>query len=118
MLMFPAHRDWSIRCNIPMHQTVALRFINAVTVMMTPITPHWCEHIWGLLGSTTTVCDAHWPVHSPCDKTIRKQYIFFRDFLKNFRLGAIKLKVAAPKCAYVYLASTYEAQKIEVRRLL
>ena len=38
----------------------------------------------------------------------------YLDFLKNFRLGAIKTKVVAPKCAHVYLASTYEAQKIEV----
>jgi leucyl-tRNA synthetase len=110
----PRCSDWSIRCNIPMHRTVVLRFIEALTVMMAPITPHWCELIWGLLGHTTSVCDARWPAFQPCDKNIRKEYIFFRDFLKNFRLGSIKLKVAAPKCAHVYLASTYEPLKIEV----
>ena len=108
------YSDWSIRCSIPMHKTVVMRFISALTVMMAPITPHWCEMVWGLLGHTTTVCDARWPAFSPCDKALRKEYIFFRDFLKNFRMGTLKLKLAAPKSAYVYLASTYEALKIEV----
>jgi leucyl-tRNA synthetase len=97
-----------------MHRTVALRFIEALAVMMAPITPHWCEMVWGLLGHSTSVCDARWPAFQPCDRNLRKEYIFFRDFLKNFRLGAIKLKVAPPKCAHVYLASTYEPAKIEV----
>jgi hypothetical protein len=109
--------DWSIRCNIPMHKTVVMRFIEALTVMMAPITPHWCEMVWGLLGRAGSVCDASWPAWQPCDRKVRKEYIFFRDFLKNFRLGSIKLKVAAPKAAHVYLASTYEPAKIEVRSL-
>jgi leucyl-tRNA synthetase len=113
---FVAHRrDWSIRCNVPMHQDVVMRFIEAVVVMMAPITPHWCENAWSLLGKAGTVCDASWPSFQPCDRLVRKQYIFFRDFLKNLRLGTIKLKVAAPKHAVIYLTSTYEPAKIEVQ---
>lgn len=97
-----------------MHRAVVLRFVEALTIMMSPITPHWCEMVWGLLGNKGSVCHARWPSFQPCDKHIRKEYIFFRDFLKNFRLGAIKTKVAGPKGAYVYLASTYEPAKIEV----
>uniref|UniRef100_A0A7S3LYW7 leucine--tRNA ligase n=1 Tax=Spumella elongata TaxID=89044 RepID=A0A7S3LYW7_9STRA len=109
------YRDWSIRTNTPLHQEVILRFIYVLSVIMSPITPHWCEHIYAMFGHTTSVCTASWPQPTgPVDKTLRKEYVFFRDFLKNFRLGAIKTKVVAPKCAHVYLASTYEAQKIEV----
>jgi leucyl-tRNA synthetase len=42
------YRDWSSKCSIPLHATVVKRFLKALTVMMTPITPHWCEHLWNL----------------------------------------------------------------------
>jgi leucyl-tRNA synthetase len=114
MIVRDFYRDWSLKCNVPMHQTVALRFVDAVAVMMAPITPHWCEHVWGLLGRKGTVNDAAWPAFQPADRMLRKEYLFFRDFLKNIRMGTIKLKVASPKYACIYLASTYEAVKVDV----
>mmetsp|Transcript_25765 Transcript_25765/g.42990 ORF Transcript_25765/g.42990 Transcript_25765/m.42990 type:complete len:1134 (+) Transcript_25765:61-3462(+) len=126
MIVRDFYRDWSIRCNIPMHATVVMRFIRAVVVMMAPIIPHFCEHIWGLLSEATTtstatttattktVCDAPWPAYTPADRMLRKQYLFFRDFLKNTRQGSIKLKVASPRAACIYLANTYDAMKVEV----
>ncbi len=65
-----------------------------------------------------TVGDAKWPAFTPYNRQVRKEYLFFRDFLKNIRLTALKLKVPAPKCAYVYLAVTYEEKKVEVLRYM
>jgi len=47
---------------------------------MSPITPHWCEHIYAMFGHTTSVCDAAWPVvpAGGVDKNLRKEYVFFR----------------------------------------
>ena len=86
------YRDWSTRCDIPMHKDVLTRFFESIVITMSPICPHWCEHIWGVLGNETSVFQARWPTYTPYDKLIRKQYIFFRAFLKNIRQAAIKSK--------------------------
>jgi len=112
------YRDWSTKCSIPLHKDVIMRFINAITVMIEPICPHWSENIWSLLGNTTSVCNASWPIFNPCDRLMRKQYSFFKNFMRDIRLATIKLKIASPKCAIVYLASTYEEKKIKVLKYL
>lgn len=121
------YRDWTYRCNVPYHNTVILRYISAIVVMMAPITPHWSENIWGMLdpatrrassGRSSSVCDALWPSYSPYDRALRKQYVFFREFMKNIRQGAIKLKIASPKAAHVFIASIYEDKKVSMLKML
>lgn len=114
MLVRDLYRDWSSRCNIPMHEAVLTRFIEATVVMMAPICPHWSENIWcDILEKPGSVCDASWPASSPYDPLMRKRYSFFKDFLKNARQAILKLKQPT-KFAEVYLASTYETTKITV----
>lgn len=36
--------------------------LEPLTVLLTPFVPHIAEEAWHLLGHTTTVCDATWPV--------------------------------------------------------
>lgn len=116
MIARDLYRDWSVKCNIPMHADVITRFMNAIAVIMSPVCPHWCDNIWSLLGNTSpaSVVDAAWPSVQPCDRHLRKQYLFFRDFLKNIRLSAIKLKIPQPRSVYIYTASTYEPKKVKV----
>ena len=108
------YRDWAVRCGIPMHSGIVLRFVEVLAVMMQPICPHWSEHVWELLGKEGSVCNTHWPIYQPYRRTLRKEYIFFRDFVKSIRLASIKLKVASPKHANIFLATVYEPKKIEV----
>lgn len=112
------YRDWSARCDIPMHADVVFRFINALTVMISPICPHWSENIWHLLANPGSVCDASWPSFTPYDRLVRKQYVFFRDFLKNARQLCMKSKVANPKAAHIFIASVYEEKRITVLKFL
>ena len=63
-----------------------------------------------------SVCTSPWPSFDAYDKLVRKQYIFFRDFLKNARQAAIKSKVHGPKSVIVYLASTFEEKRIVLLR--
>jgi leucyl-tRNA synthetase len=118
LLVRDLYRDWSTRCNIPMHSAVLSRFIDSVVVMMAPICPHWSENIWTeILGKPTSVCDASWPACSPFDPLMRKKYSFFKEFLKNARQAILKLKQPT-QLAEVYLASTYDANKIIVLEYL
>lgn len=63
---------------------------------------------------THIVIKASWPAFTPYNRQVRKEYLFFREFLKNIRLTALKLKVQAPKCVYIYMAVTYEPKKVSV----
>ena len=127
------YRDWSTRCSIPMHKDIILRYVSTLCIMMAPITPHWCEHIWKVIGErtkdhslfsfihqTSSVCDASWPTSStPCDMLIRKQYVFFREVMKNARQASIKSKVATEeKCAIVLIAQAFDEKKEQVLRYL
>lgn len=105
------YRDWSVRCNLPMHQDVVFKYIQTLIVINSPICPHWCDHIWRMLGNSGSVCNASWPSMTGCDKNLRKEYNFFKDFLKNIRQACIKSKVASPKGVYVYVAHSFDEKK-------
>ena len=122
-----------------MHVDVVTRFINALVVMMSPICPHWSEHIWGLLGKKQThvpddaqsvgtaqgvtqseaqavqyssINHTSWPVYTPYDRDIRKQYLFFCSFMKNVRQLNLKTKVTGTvKHLQVYISSVFEPKK-------
>ena len=36
--------------------------LEPLTILLAPFTPHIAEELWHLMGHTTTVCDAAWPV--------------------------------------------------------
>ena len=114
------YRDWSARCNIPMHKTVLRRFMKSLVLMISPICPHWSENLWGLLGETGSVMSASWPIFVPYNKLVRKEYIFFRDFLKNIRLAFLKVKLPAvgKRCVNIYLSSVYEPKKVAMLQFL
>ncbi|NQZ81481.1 MAG: leucine--tRNA ligase [Colwellia sp.] len=42
-------------------QAIMQESIRAVVLMLTPITPHLCHHLWNLIGDEGTVEEASWP---------------------------------------------------------
>ena len=40
------YREWCARMEIPMHSTIIMRYIEASTIMIAPICPHFAENIW------------------------------------------------------------------------
>ncbi len=129
------YRDWSVRCNIPMHEKVVVRFIEAIASMILPVCPHWAENVWEITTKSgrkqpdtaaeeeevpvfcATLC-VRWPAFQAYDRLLRKQYLFFRDFMKNSRFAALKLKIGNPRAAHIYLATTYEPKKVIVLRYM
>jgi hypothetical protein len=71
-----------------------------------------------------TVCDIT-PHYTHCltppPSTLnRKEYVFFRDFLKNIRLAYLKIKLplVGNKCSFIYLATVYEEKKVVMLHFL
>lgn len=98
-----------------MHGELVFRYIDIQTVMLSPICPHLCEHIWGLLGKPTSIMHASWPVVGPYDRVLiqSSQYLMdaahdFRKRLKGYTAtGKGKKEVPAPTHATIFIAKSY-----------
>jgi leucyl-tRNA synthetase len=54
----------------PYHKDLILLFIRCQTLLLAPITPHLCEHLWHIMGNSGSVTSATWPVLPPMDLTL------------------------------------------------
>lgn len=106
------YRDWAQKCGKSMHPDLVSRFAKSLSLMMQPICPHWSEVIYELLPSTNaSICTELWPEFVPYNPNLRKEFLFFKSFLKTIRNAALKQK---SKFVFIFTASTYEQKKIEV----
>uniref|UniRef100_A0A8C5QZ24 Leucine--tRNA ligase, cytoplasmic n=1 Tax=Leptobrachium leishanense TaxID=445787 RepID=A0A8C5QZ24_9ANUR len=102
-----------------MHKNLVLRFIETQTLLLAPICPHLCEHVWSLLGKTDSIMKATWPVAGPVDEVLIRssQYLTeatheLRLRLKNYMAPAKGKKVdkqppQKPTHCTIYVAKTY-----------
>eukprot|EP01040_Poterioochromonas_malhamensis_P011908 gene11908-12993_t len=98
----------------PMHPALLRRFIESVALMMQPITPHWSEIIYELLtsGQGGSFVTQSWPAYQPSDPMIRKQFVFFKNFLKTIRAESLKQKNV--RQVLIFTASSYTAKRVLV----
>lgn len=125
------YRDWISKCGISVHYPTIMKFIHSLVIMISPICPHWSENLWknvlqDTLLTTVKVNSIHqalWPQYTQqCDPSIRKQYIFFKDVLRAFRLSVLKTTTSGitekGRGAHVYISSTYEDKKVLILKFL
>jgi leucyl-tRNA synthetase len=121
--------------NLSMHEDVLMRYINAYTIMLSPICSHWCEYVWmDVLGNETSVTKALWPTTVEMDIVIMQIQKYVMDTIDSFRksLAPPKKKkkkkkkgnadeekpYVKPTQAYVYVGLTYAPWRIELLELL
>ena len=46
---------------LPPHRDLIVHYIKVQAIVLSPICPHICEHIWDLLGNKTSIMQAQWP---------------------------------------------------------
>jgi leucyl-tRNA synthetase len=102
---------------VGMHRNVIQKYSEVITVIMSPITPHFCEHVWSnVLKKDGLVMDAPWPRY-PLDVSMSRKYNSLQSILREFRLdhqrlmGGKKGKAGAmiepPTDAYIFVAEGY-----------
>lgn len=76
-----------------MHADVISRFLEVQYVLMAPITPHFCEHVWGtLLGKAGSVTSAPWPaVSAPIEASAS---LLATDVYLSSKLHAFRVQIA------------------------
>lgn len=80
-----------------MHRDLVLRFIETQALLLSPICPHLCEHIWSLLGKDQSILKARWPLASKVDETLQKSSQYLMDAVHEFRLRLKAFRAASSK---------------------
>jgi leucyl-tRNA synthetase len=111
------YRDICTRGENAIHRDVIHRFIEAQTIMLSPICPHFCEHIWTILGKPGLVSKALWPKVDEVDFTLLRAGDFLNKTVRNFREVLTKgsqkkgkkpaVEEAKPTHAHVYLTNEF-----------
>ena len=102
---------------VGMHRDLISKYIETIVIIMSPITPHFCEHAWSnILNKQGLVMDAKWPKFT-VDIGLSRKYNSLQSMLRDFRLdfqklvGAKKGKSASsqemPSDAIIFCAEGY-----------
>ncbi|KAJ8976697.1 hypothetical protein NQ317_005914 [Molorchus minor] len=103
-----------------MHKDLITQFIEVQALLISPICPHVAEHVWQLLGNTTSILKAKWPISSSIDEILIKKSEYLMETAHSFRvhlktyLQGIKTKtnpnpppVPKPNVINIWVAKTY-----------
>ncbi|KAH7976595.1 leucine--tRNA ligase, cytoplasmic [Rhipicephalus sanguineus] len=82
-----------------MHRDLVLKFIKTQAVILSPICPHICEHVWSMLGKKESIMHTRWPVVAPPDETLLKSSQYLMDSVHEFRLRLKAFRSAGSKCS-------------------
>lgn len=75
-----------------MNAALVRRFVESQAIMAVPITPHWSEKIWQLLGNEGFAVQARWPADLAVDELTSKRTEYLRKCLDQWVLDVQKNK--------------------------
>lgn len=119
-----------------MHRDLIVHFIETQALILAPIIPHICEHIWSLLGHKTSIVSAAWPKGGAVDFTLLRAGTHLEDIAHDLRLRISKAKAppakkkdakapAAPaptevqfKTAHLFVSKNFPAWQTTVLKVL
>ncbi|KAF8153999.1 hypothetical protein B0H34DRAFT_662062 [Crassisporium funariophilum] len=126
---FQSVRDWyrEVTADVGMHAELVHQWIRTAALLITPIAPHFAEHIWSsILKNEQSIQLALWPTPStPVDRTIIEAGQYMRGTIKTIRDAEVSLLKALakakgkklgseglydpkkPKAVRVYVATTF-----------
>ena len=82
-----------------LHAGLARRYVEISTLLLAPLAPHTCEHVWrDLLKKEGTVLTAGWPSDAPApDAVLRAAAAALEGTINNARRGIAKLETPPKK---------------------
>lgn len=123
--------EYRLSCGaVGMHKEVIYRFMDVQTRLLTPICPHYAEHVWStILKRDGFAVRAKWPTAPPADLTLQRANVYLQDAITLFRkllqkqMATKKGKATVvvdnkPTIGLVYVAENYEGWKEECLRVL
>lgn len=113
------YRDVTNSLGLRMHKDLVKRYIEVQGLLLAPIAPHFAEYVWrDVLGHTTTVHDAEFPVpDAPVDQSVLDAINYVRDVSRAIREAEGQLlkkkkkgqafDAKAPSTLTIYLAAAF-----------
>ncbi|RYE83636.1 MAG: hypothetical protein EOO65_03610 [Methanosarcinales archaeon] len=115
----------------PAHADVLRRFFEVQFILLAPICPHICEHMWqNVLGRPGLVIDQPFPTAGPVDETLLAMDTYLQARLHSFRVQIAKATVGKPSKAKaaaevvkpnnvnIYVSTAYTAWQRKVLAVL
>lgn len=104
----------------PMNKKLIMKFMENAVIMISPICPHWTNHIWEMIGKEGLVMNASFPVEGEIDFMLLRKVSYLQTVSNTFRGGLTKQREVGKKhaqktktdavavdTAEVYVASAY-----------
>jgi len=124
--------QYAILTNGDVHQEVTKRLMEVQMVVLSPIAPHICEHLWrNVLGKQTFVVQERWPTPAAVDGILKRQYEVIQGALRFFRLEFDKFMspkkkkkkqqvglVTKPTHAVIWVAKNYKQYQQDILKVL
>mmetsp|Transcript_22856 Transcript_22856/g.68814 ORF Transcript_22856/g.68814 Transcript_22856/m.68814 type:complete len:972 (-) Transcript_22856:2720-5635(-) len=80
------------------HRDVIMHYISVQYVVLAPVCPHICEHVWKLLGKEgTLMANGRWPETNEVDLPLFKAFKFISKMAHTFRIRINASKSKANK---------------------
>jgi leucyl-tRNA synthetase len=112
------YREWCGRMGLPMHQKVVELYLNTSIILIAPVCPHFSEKLWGLLGNSSSVLNAAWPVVAEFDGLASRKLRFLQKTVKNLRATCLKDKNKSPTKATILIGDKYCDWKVETLKFM
>jgi len=121
-----SYREMCMQGGMGMHKETIEYFIEAQCLLLCPITPHWSETVWEMMGKEGFATTAEWPKIEKIDDVMLRSSKYLRDSMRNFRLtllknskpkkgkakkGAPAAEPAGPPKAQILVATEFEPWK-------
>ena len=119
--------DYIVQVDGVVKKDLMLKFIELEAIIMSPIRPHFSEHIWELIGKKTRIENELWPEVPESDLRTIRSYFYFQNSVYSFRTKLNKEKDAAkkkgkewnsPKGAYIYVMDHYSTWQLDTLKTL
>jgi len=82
---------------VGMSKPLVMQFIEWQALLLSPVCPHVCDHLWSLLGKEGTILKAKWPKAGEVDLTAIQQSDYLMEAVRDFRLKLIAAKTPKGK---------------------
>jgi leucyl-tRNA synthetase len=122
--------QYSMLTDGDIHKDVISQFLEVQMLTLSPIAPHFCEHMWrDVLCRKTLVVQERWPSLEPVDEVLARKYALIQGTLRYFRLELQKFTSPKkkkkggspppqPTHAVIFVAKGYKKFQQEMLRLL
>lgn len=68
-----------------MHSELVEYHANTQFLIISPLCPHICEHVWNLLGKKELIVNEKWPMFDAANDGLLKEYDFITSVIHAFR---------------------------------